>query len=800
MNYSNCSIPGNHLKKMVLFFFFCLPLLLLAQGNLNLSSLPLQISFNEGTSPTYTFSGTITNIVSRNPDVISWTISGNNVTFTGLKARRTGLKIESGGQSYYMGVRINHANGTIPGLPQYLSIGSVSEDVTGDLTFWKDIDTDATNKAMDIRYIYINGGAINGWQTWGAQRPGTFARESLRHGLIPFFVYYNIPDVGESYQLDLEHAQDPAYMTAYFKDLNVFMDSVQNVMNGDLYGIILEPDFLGYMQQNAVPNNPHLIPTSVGPSAISTNAGTIASLVHRINKTISDKRISGHKLFFGWQLNLWAYGAHAGSKGILRKSDELNFEPAKYLIGITAQEITQYGINAGILSYNADFISIDKYGLDAMGQNNTPDPFDCTWFFNNDHWNNYLLFANKIYTTSGKPVILWQLPVGRINQSNYQSAYTGQTYPDVNNTPAKYEDSSTDFFLGDNFLPTNTNRINYFKQNKWNDPKLNYNSGTGILQWGNHLQETKDKGIISVLFGAGVGASTDGIGNPPSDNYFWIQKVQDYYSSGTIPLSSTFGEDPLNPCVSGCNPTIQFISPINGGKIVRSELDSAILKFWINDRDGTISTISITIDGQPLSSPNLNDLQVIAWTPPSSFGFHTLSVTVTDNQNNKTTGSITFELVDFDATACGKPEWSAAATYSTAGTLVSYNGLIYKNKWYTIGDKPYLGGPNSPWELEGICDALLTGSNTQTTIYSSDFQIVPNPAGKKGFWVWLNPETHENTEFSLIDMNGKTLSRQNIGSDKKSFYWEIKDLAKGIYIVQTRSEKGAHWKKLIIGE
>lgn len=786
------------MKRTTLSLLFFIPLVLSAQGNLNLLNLPLQISFNQGTSPTYTFSAGITNIVSRNPGVVSWTISGNNVTFTGLKARRTGLKIESGGQSYYMGIRVNHTNGDIPGLPQHLSVGSVSEDIAGDLAFWKDVDIDATNKAMDIRYIYINGGVFNGWQSWGADRPGKFARESLRHGLIPFFVYYNIPDVGEDYTIDLQHAQDPAYMTAYFKDINVFMDSVQNILNGDLYGIILEPDFLGYMQQNAVPNNPHLIPTSVGPSSIASNAGNIATLVHRINKTISDKRIGGHKIFFGWQLNLWSYPAHAGGKGILRKTDDLSFGAAKHLIGLTAEAITQYGINAGILSYGADFISIDKYGLDAMGQNNTPNPFDCTWFFNNDHWNNYLSFANKIHTTSGKPVVLWQLPVGRINQSQYKSAYTGQTYADVNNTSTKYEDSSTDFFLGDDFLPTDANRINYFKENKWNDAKLNYNSGSGVLQWGNHMKETKDNGIISVLFGAGVNASTDGVGNPPSDNYFWIQKVQNYYANTPVPLDVIFGEDPLNPCSGGCNPTIQFISPVNGGKIVRSELDSAILKFWVNDKDGTISNVAVKIDGQTIASPNLNDLQVINWVPPTSFGMHTLSVTVTDNQTNKTTQSITFELVDFDATACGKPEWNAGTTYNITGTIVSYNGLIYKNKWYTIGDKPYLGGPNSPWELEGVCDVLT--SIIPTTSVEMDFQIFPNPATKTGVWILLDPQNRESTEFCLMDINGRTLSKQQIAADKKSFHWELNDVATGIYILQARSEKGTSWKKLIVNE
>lgn len=785
------------MKKIIVFLIFIIPFIISAQGNLNLSNLPLQISFNEGTAPTYTFSGTITNIISRNPGVISWSISGNNVTLTGLRAGRTGLQIESGGNKYYMGVRVNHTNGDIPGLPKYLSIGSVSEDVAGDLAFWEDIHMDATNKATDIRYIYINGGPTAGWQSWGPKRPGTFARESLRHGLIPFFVYYNIPDNDENYSVDLAHAQDPTYMTAYFKDLNMFMDSVQNVMQGELYGIILEPDFLGYMQQNAKPNDPNSIKTSVSATSIASNAGTITTLVHRINKTISDKRISGHRIFFGWQLNLWSYTAHASSKGIIRKSDEINLDAAKLLIGITSEQITQYGMSAGILANGANFISIDKYGLDAMGPCSSTNPFDCTWFFNNDHWNNYLLFANKIYTTSGKPVILWQLPVGRINQSLYKSAYTGQTYADVNNTSSKYEDSSTDFFLGDDFKPTASDRISYFSQNKWIDTAMNYNSGNGIIHWSNHMPTIKKSGIISVLFGAGVNASTDGVGNPPSDNYFWIQKVQDYYSRGTIPLDSVFGEDKLNPCAGGCNPNIWFISPADRDRIVRSQLDSVIFKFWTNDHDGTITKIEASIDGQALIVPNLNDVQIINWVPPTSFGTHTLSVTATDNQNNKTSKSIKFELIKADAGACGKPEWSAATTYSVIGTVISFNGLLYKSKWYTIGDRPYLGGSSSPWELEGVCDILLPVDDSQTNS-SIDITVFPNPTHVGGFWMKTSSTKHETFEVSLMDLNGRILTKQLAESKTNVLYFDTQSIATGIYIIRAKSKNQETHKKVII--
>ena len=58
----------------------------------------------------------------------------------------------------------------------------------------------------------------------------------------------------------------------------------------------------------------------------------------------------------------------------------------------TARDIYGYGNTMGIMSANADFISIDKYGLDAMGSSNNSNPADpstYTWFWNNDHWLNY---------------------------------------------------------------------------------------------------------------------------------------------------------------------------------------------------------------------------------------------------------------------------------------------------------------------------------------------------------------------------------------------------------------------------
>jgi hypothetical protein len=183
-------------------------------------------------------------------------------------------------------------------------------------------------------------------------------------------------------------------------------------------------------------------------------------------------------------------------------------------------------MDAGVLSHGANFLSIDKYGLDA-GFANPANPSQSTWFWNNDHWLNYLLYVRTLSEVSGLPVVLWQLPVGHINSSTASSVRTGQRFPDLTNTYTKYEDSSTTFFFGDTFNEASPTRLAYFSQNQAADPTLSVSGGH--LTWGSHLGLLPKNGIIAALFGAGVGDSTHGTGNPPTDDYFWIQKVQQYF-------------------------------------------------------------------------------------------------------------------------------------------------------------------------------------------------------------------------------------------------------------------------------
>lgn len=490
-------------------------------------------------------------VATNNSDVMGVSLAdAATLAISGLRAGRASVRIEETTTHTvrYLGVRVRNADGTVPGLPSYLAVGSVSEDSTDHLDFWKQFSSGPKNRRMDIRYIYLNGGPWNGWDTWSAT-PGGRATQYIRNsrtlGMIPFFVFYNIPDASESYALDLAHAQDPVYMAAYFRNLALALDLINQESPDDVVGMILEPDFLGYLAQNSAG-----APSNIGAAAHAAyDSGvlsgdvdprfpdTIAGLVSAINYTIAKR---SPQVQFGWQINLWASPAGGWTtpipnKGLIHLTEGAGLAAGRGQIAAEAAGVASYHVHAGITTYGASFVSIDKYGLDAVGfaAGADRDPAQSVWFWNNDLWQNYLTFVRSLRATTALPVMLWQIPVGRINSSRAVNPYDAAVgFSDLTNTNQQYEDSAPDFFLGDTFACA-ANRYAYFSTNLGGDPLVS--SAQDTITWGSHMQDAAASGVIAVLFGAGVGASTNGVGAPPSDGFWWITKVQQYYQQ-PVPL------------------------------------------------------------------------------------------------------------------------------------------------------------------------------------------------------------------------------------------------------------------------
>ena len=76
-----------------------------------------------------------------------------------------------------------------------------------------------------------------------------------------------------------------------------------------------------------------------------------------------------------------------------------------------AAAIANYYLSAGVATYGAKFVSMDKYGLDAAAYelSAAADPASSTWSWNADLWGNYLIFARTLRQSLNLPSALFAM-------------------------------------------------------------------------------------------------------------------------------------------------------------------------------------------------------------------------------------------------------------------------------------------------------------------------------------------------------------------------------------------------------
>ncbi len=158
------------------------------------------------------------------------------------------------------------------------------------------------------------------------------------------------------------------------------------------------------------------------------------------------------------------------------------------------------------------------------------DPNIARWFFNADQWNNYLRLVSALSKSVNAPVMLWQIPQGHINGS-----LDGRDLPDTSavgcapDALCGFQDSATSYFFGDSFTATG-GTFNHMSADLAGDPKVTTSGST--ITWGEHMSDAANAGVMSVLFGAGLGPSTRGTptagGGGITDQGFWADKAEGY--------------------------------------------------------------------------------------------------------------------------------------------------------------------------------------------------------------------------------------------------------------------------------
>ena len=184
------------------------------------------------------------------------------------------------------------------------------------------------------------------------------------------------------------------------------------------------------------------------------------------------------------------------------------------------------------------------------------------------------------------------------------------------------------------------------------------------------MKEAKDAGIVSILFGAGVGASTDAVGSPAPDNYWWITKAQRYLKK------------PL---------------PLDASNIVQPEnnlpLKGTLTSNTTNSKDGNYSlTLTLPKNHNATSYEILENNKMV-----KSDSLTNSSTSIKEDFKNKTDGTYAYEVilknkngtsktskitisVKRESTEKPTPEtnfWKADVNYKV-GDVVSYNNKKYK--------------------------------------------------------------------------------------------------------------------------
>ncbi len=340
-------------------------------------------------------------------------------------------------------------------------------------------DTSADAAPFDVRYVYLHSPPAadssyytaakcqSAWTSWWGCWPGVttapgyyvswwdshVAQATYKGSPRPqtmFWTWYSLRDLG-----DLAGSGDGPgevvainradLLTRYLNDYRFFLQKVGTTRSM----IDLEPDFWGYVKSLG---NPHQVaaqvaaanPTDCG-SQENSATGLAQCLIAMTHKYAPNTTVGMHLSCWDWQSNL--------------------------------QGCKTFYANLG--AQNADFLAGDVtdrdagwYALPANGGYNN--------FWTDQKAAASLAFDKAMTESVGKPLVLWQIPLGNMSQ---------------NNTLNHYQDDKVDWFLG-------------------------------------HMDQVANAHIAALLFGAGQGEQT----SVETDGGNLISKTIAYRNAGGVAL------------------------------------------------------------------------------------------------------------------------------------------------------------------------------------------------------------------------------------------------------------------------
>ena len=425
--------------------------------------------------------------------------------------------------------------GGSPWHPSSLSIGTVYTPGSTVDAFFSTLKSHG--KLPNYGYEYLIGGDFPNW----AATTTTMVTHSQQLGMTPVMVDYGMNGNIDGSGVDYTNMQSSSWLTTYFQALRSAATAASTAAAGKPVGWVVEPDMLGYLQQNYAAgygNDAAKMPAATGAAyssgvlAVGSDpafGNSLTGLVAAINYTIKKYDPSA---FVGWQVNTWAV------RDALKDTDSQGWTAGRQSVTNVAAQVAAFAKSAGI-GARADFVAFDQWGQD-FGILRDPNPAADIRYLNAAHWSNYLLYVQTIRQSLALPAVLWQIPVGHLNSTltaspTYWNA--SGTFPDLSDTAEQSQDSASTFFYGDSFT-SSENNLAFYSANPGSDPKVSVSGNT--VSWGPHIPEAAAAGVVAILFGAGTGTGTYGVPemvgtdqSAPGDFDYWVTRTQSYLASPT---------------------------------------------------------------------------------------------------------------------------------------------------------------------------------------------------------------------------------------------------------------------------
>ncbi|HEX8205664.1 MAG TPA: hypothetical protein VF587_06380 [Solirubrobacteraceae bacterium] len=319
-------------------------------------------------------------------------------------------------------------------------------------------------RRLDARYQYLAGGVDtgNGWSTWNedATFVSRYVDESRRAGVLPVFTYYMLLQSGsasgDEADRDLANLRDPALMRAYFADLRLAFRRV----SGARAVVHVEPDLWGYVQQRGG-DDAAAVPAAVARSGDPELAGlpdTAAGFAQAVVR-LRDRHAPGAIL--AWHLSSWG----------TNDSHTANDLPGPRIDALAARSAAFYrSLGASFdLVFNDVADRDDGFRRVELGERVV-----------GHHWGHgdvgrHLRYVRGFVRGTGRPVVLWQLPLGHRR---------------LPNTRGRYRDNRVDLLLGSR----------------------------------RNLRRARAAGIVGLLFGAGA----EGCTTPQTDGGHFYRVARRY--------------------------------------------------------------------------------------------------------------------------------------------------------------------------------------------------------------------------------------------------------------------------------